>query len=78
MDGISLLFLYLDYVLSKLPISKEASEQYRMGERKAESLYDSQSNQMILIKCFSNTNSMYDTVEKVKIQRCGVYHVQPF
>ena len=78
MDGISLLFLYLDYVLSKLPISKEVSEQYRMGERKAESLYDSQSNQMILIKCFSNTNSTYDTVEKVEFRDVVFIMFNPF
>ena len=48
MDGISFLFLHVDYILLKLPISKEVSEQHRMRERKSESLSDSWNNEMIV------------------------------
>lgn len=66
MDGISFLFLHVDYILLKLPISKEASEQHRMRERKSESLCDSWNNEMIVTKHLTNYKSIYDPEEKME------------
>ena len=54
MDGISFLFLHVDYILLKLPISKEVSEQHRMRGRKSESLSDSWNNEMIVTEHLTN------------------------